>query len=281
MKSQTERAEEFRALHKSNHILILPNVWDVPSARVFEDAGFPSVATSSAALAVSLGYPDGEAIGKDELFATVRKIVNHLTIPVSVDIESGFGLTEDELSDTINRVIEAGGVGLNIEDISNPNNETPYPVEKQIERIRTVRSVARSLGIPLVINARTDAYGFTEGDKRVKIEKTITRANAYAKEDVDCLYPMGLAEKNAISEFVKAVEKPVNIMARRDAPTIPELEEIGVKRLSLGPGPMYASMGLLKKIGRELKQEGTYDALLEGAITFDELNALAKPRNPV
>jgi len=154
-------------------------------------------------------------------------------------------------------------------------------VEKQIERIRTVRNVARSLGIPLVINARTDAYGFTEGDKRVKIEKTITRANAYAKEDVDCLYPMGLAEKNAISEFVKAVEKPVNIMARRDAPTIPELEEIGVKRLSLGPGPMYALMGLLKKIGRELKQEGTYDALLEGAITFDELNALAKPRNSV
>jgi 2-methylisocitrate lyase-like PEP mutase family enzyme len=260
-------------------MLILPNVWDVPSARVFEDAGFPSVATSSAALAVSLGYPDGEAIGKDELFATVRKIVNHLTIPLSVDIESGFGLTEIELSDTINRVIEAGGVGINIEDISNPSNETPYTVEKQVERIRMVRRVARSLGIPIVINARTDAYRFTEGDKRVKIEETIRRAKAYAGEDVDCLYPMGLAEKNAISEFVRAVGKPVNIMARRGAPTVPELEEIGVKRLSLGPGPMYAAMGLLKRIGRELRQEGTYDALLEGAITFDELNALAGPRN--
>ena len=259
-------------------MLILPNVWDVPSARVFEDAGFPAVATSSAALAVSLGYPDGEAISKDELFVTVKRIVNHLTIPVSVDIESGFGLTRDELSDTIKRVIDAGGVGVNIEDTSNPNNETPYVVDKQVERIRTVRSVAASLGMPLLINARTDAYGFTAGDIRVKLAETIRRAHAYEAEDVDCLYPMGLAGKNAISEFVKAVKKPVNIMARRGVPTVPELEEIGVRRLSLGPGPMYAAMGLLRRIGHELKQKGTYESLVDGAITFDELNALARPR---
>ena len=279
LKSQTERAEEFRSLHKSNHVLVLPNVWDVPSARIFEDAGFPAVATSSAALAVSLGYPDGETISKDELFTTVKKIVSHLAIPVSVDVESGFGASPDHLSDTIRRVIASGGVGINIEDVSSFENKTLFNVENQVERLRTVRDVSKSLGIPIVINARTDAYRFGGGDDKAKLKEAIRRANAYAEVDADCLYPMGLAEKGAISEFVKAVKRPVNIMARKGAPTIPELEEIGVKRLSLGPGPMYATMGLLKKISRELKQKGTYHALLDGAITFDELNMLARPRN--
>jgi len=281
MVSQEQNVEEFRLLHKSSHVLILPNVWDIPSAKVFEDSGFPAVATSSAALAVSLGYPDGEAISKDELFTAVKRIVSHLSIPVSVDIESGFGASLDQLSDTIRRVIAAGGVGINIEDIANFEKKILFNVEGQVERIRTVRSVSKSLGLPLVINARTDAFRFWGGDENTKLTEAIRRAKAYAEADADCLYPMGLVQKEAIAEFVKAVNKPVNIMARKGAPTIPELEEIGVKRLSLGPGPMYAAMGLLKKIGKELKQKGTYDALLEGAITFDELNALARPRNHV
>lgn len=278
MVSQTERADEFRLLHKSKRVLILPNVWDVPSARIFEDTGFPAVATSSAAVAVSLGYQDGEKISKDDLFATVKKIVTHLTVPVSVDIESGLGASPEQLSDTIRRVVEAGAVGVNIEDISDYENKTLFSIESQVERIRTVRSVSKSLRVPLVINARTDAYRFAAGDEKARFREAIRRSNAYAQEEADCLYPMGLVEKAATAEFVKAVKLPVNIMARRGAPTVRELEEIGVRRLSLGPGPMYAAMGLLKRIGQELKQKGTYDSLLEGAITFDELNALGNPR---
>jgi 2-methylisocitrate lyase-like PEP mutase family enzyme len=130
-----------------------------------------------------------------------------------------------------------------------------------------------------VINARADAYRYAPGDEQAKLKEAIRRANTYADADADCLYPMGLTDKEAIAAFVNAVGKPVDIMARKGAPTIPELEKIGVKRLSLGPGPMYAILGLLRKIAQELKQKGTYDALLAGAITFDELNALAKPRN--
>jgi len=278
MVSQTERAEAFRLLHNSKRVLILPNVWDVPSARIFEDAGFPAVATSSAAVAVSLGYQDGEEISKDELFATVKKIVTRLAIPVSVDIESGFGADTEQLSATVRRVVEAGAVGVNIEDISNYENKTLFNVESQVERIRTVRSVSTLFSVPLVINARTDAYRFGAGDEKARLREAIRRSNAYAQEDADCLYPMGLVQKEAIAEFVKSVKLPVNIMARRGAPSVPELEEIGVRRLSLGPGPMYAAMGLLKRIGQELKRKGTYDSLLEGAITFDELNALARPR---
>jgi 2-methylisocitrate lyase-like PEP mutase family enzyme len=261
-------------------MLILPNAWDVPSARVFEDAAFPAVATSSAALAVSLGYPDGEKIGKEELFFAVRKIVDRLAVPLSVDVESGFGATLDELSDTIRRVVAAGGVGVNIEDISSFEGRTLYPIEKQVKRIRTVRSVSSSLGVSLVINARTDAYRFAAGDEKAKFQEAVRRANAYAEADADCLYPMGLTDKGSISAFVKAVKRPVNIMARKGAPTVAELERLGVKRLSLGPGPMYAAMGLLRKVASELKERGTYEALLSGAITFDELNALAEPRRP-
>jgi 2-methylisocitrate lyase-like PEP mutase family enzyme len=278
LKSQIEKAEEFRSLHQTKSILILPNAWDVPSARVFEDAGFPAIATSSAALSVSLGYPDGEKIGKNDLFTVLRKIAGVLTVPLSADVESGFGANTEHLSDTIRRVIEAGAVGINIEDISYFERKTLLPMEKQVERLKTVRRVSDSLGIPLVINARTDAYRFGAGDEKSKLEETIRREKAYETAGADCLYPMGLTDKEMITTFVKAVNKPVNIMARKGAPTISELEKIGVKRLSLGPAAMYASIGLLSRIAQELKQNGTYDTLLTGAITFDELNALAKPR---
>ncbi len=278
MKTQIEKAEEFRSLHQTKRVLILPNAWDVPSARVFEDAGFPAIATSSAALSVSLGYPDGEKIAKNDLFTVLRKIAGILTVPLSADIESGFGASTEQLSDTIRRVIEAGAVGINMEDISDFERKTLLPIEKQVERLKTVRRVSDSQGIPLVINARTDAYRFGAGDEKSKLEETIRREKAYETAGADCLYPMGLTDKETIATFVKAVNKPVNIMARKGAPTISELEKIGVKRLSLGPTPMYALIGLLRRIAQELKQNGTYDTLLTGAITFDELNALAKPK---
>jgi 2-methylisocitrate lyase-like PEP mutase family enzyme len=275
---QKEKAEEFRSLHYARKILVLPNAWDVPSARVFEDAGFPAIATSSAALAISVGYPDGEKMRKEELFSVVKKIAGVLSVPLSVDIESGFGASIDSLTDTIRRVIEAGAVGINIEDISDFEKKTLLPVEKQVERIRAVRTASDSLGIPLLMNARTDAYRFGAGDERARLDAAIRRERAYEAAGADCLYPIGLTDRESILTFVKAVSKPMNIMARKGTPTITELQEMGVKRLSLGPGPMYATMGLLRKIAQELKEKGTYETLLTGAITFDELNALAQPR---
>jgi len=275
---QREKAEEFRSLHYAKKILVLPNAWDVPSARVFEDAGFPAIATSSAALAISVGYPDGEKMRKEELFSVVKKIAGVLSVPLSVDIESGFGASIDSLTDTIRRVIEAGAVGINIEDISDFEKKTLLPVEKQVERIRAVRTASDSLGIPLLMNARTDAYRFGTGDERARLDAAIRRERAYEAAGADCLYPIGLTDRESILTFVKAVNKPMNIMARKGTPTITELQEMGVKRLSLGPGPMYATMGLLRKIAQELKEKGTYETLLTGAITFDELNALSLPR---
>jgi 2-methylisocitrate lyase-like PEP mutase family enzyme len=279
MRVLREKAETLRSLHRGPHLFVLPNAWDVPSARLFEEAGFPAVATSSAAVAVSLGYPDGEQIPKHELFQAVRRISDALAVPLSADIESGYGRTSAELADTLRRVVDAGAVGLNIEDVADFRARTLYPLDVQVERLEAVRAAADSAGVPVVVNARTDADRLAPGDRRARLAESVRRAQAFKASGADCVYPIGLSDRTSIERFVRAVEHPVNVMARATTPTVRELEAIGVRRLSLGPGPMYASMGLLRRIAKELRGPGTYETLTEGALTFDELNALARPRH--
>jgi 2-methylisocitrate lyase-like PEP mutase family enzyme len=277
LKTQREKAEVFRSLHHGKRILILPNGWDVPSARVFEDAGFPAVATSSAGMMVSLGYPDGEVIDRHEMVSAVRRIARVLTIPLSADVVAGFGETPKEVAITVRSVIEAGAIGINIEDFVHATKEL-FKVERQAEKLKAVRALGESMGIPLVINARTDALRYAPGDQESKLKEAIRRGLAYRDAGADCVYPMGLADAASISVFVKALDSPVNVMVRRGLPPTKELERLGVARLSFGPTASYAAMGLLKRAAREVLEKGTYDSLVEGAITFDELNSLAVPK---
>jgi 2-methylisocitrate lyase-like PEP mutase family enzyme len=279
LKSQKEKAEDFRALHHGKRILVLPNAWDVPSARVFEDAGFPAVATSSAGMLVSLGYPDGEVINKDEFIAAVRRIAKVLSVPLSADIVAGFGKTSKEVLATVKAILKAGAIGVNIEDFIHATKKL-YPVERQIENVKAIRKLAETAGIPLVINARTDALRFAEGDEEARVKEAIRRAIAYRDAGADCVYPMGLIDATSISRFVKALDFPINVMVRKGLPPVSELQRLGVARLSFGPTSSYAAMGLLKRAAKEVLEKGTYENLVEGAITFDELNALAVPRNP-
>lgn len=275
MRSQRKKAEDFRTLHHGKRILILPNAWDVPSARVFEDAGFPAVATSSAGLMVSLGYPDGEAISKMEFFGVVRRIVKVLSIPLSADVVGGFGETPKQAISTVKSIIEAGAIGINIEDFHATKLE---PVDKQVEKLKAIKKLGESIGMPLVINARTDALRYAPGDQEEKLKEAIRRAIAYRDAGVDCVYPMGLTDAVSISSFVKALNFPINVMVRKGLPSIKKLEALGVARVSFGPGASYAAMGLLKRIAKEVTEKGTYHNLVDGAITFNELNSLALPR---
>ena len=277
MKTQREKAEDFRSLHRGRRILILPNGWDVPSARVFEDAGFPAVATSSAGMMVSLGYPDGEVIDRQEMVSAVRRIARVLVIPLSADVVAGFGATPKEVAATVRSVIEAGAIGINIEDFVHATKEL-YAVEKQVEKLKAIKALGESMRIPLVINARTDALRYAPGDPESKLKEAIRRGLAYRDAGADCVYPMGLTDAASISLFVKALNSPVNVMVRRGLPPLEELERLGVARLSFGPTASYAAMGLLKRAAREVLEKGTYESLVEGAITFDELNSLAVPR---
>ena len=277
LRSQREKAEDFRALHHGKRILVLPNAWDVPSARIFEDAGFPAIATSSAGLTVSLGYPDGEAIPREEFIFAVRRIAKSLTVPLSADIVAGFGKTSKDVLATVKAVLKTGAIGINIEDFAHASKKL-FPVERQIENVKNIRKLGERIGIPLVINARTDAFRFGEGDEDQRLKEAIRRASAYRDAGADCLYPMGLADASLIGQFVQALNFPTNVMVRKGLPPITELERLGVARVSFGPSSSYAAMGLLRRAATEVRNQGTYTSLVEGAITFDELNALAVPK---
>ncbi len=279
LKSQKEKAEDFRALHHGKRILVLPNGWDVPSARVFEDAGFPAVATSSAGMLVSLGYPDGEVVGRDEFVSAVRRIAQVLSVPVSADIVAGFGKTTKEVVATVKAILKTGAVGINIEDFAHATKKL-YPVERQIENVKAIRKLTETSRVPLVINARTDALRFAEGDEEARVKEAIRRATAYRDAGADCVYPMGLIDATSIARFVKALDFPINVMVRKGLPPVSELQRLGVARVSFGPTASYAAMDLLKRAANEVLEKGTYENLVEGAITFDELNALAVPRKP-
>src|SRR5690348_9899524 len=156
MQSQKEKAQAFRELHHGGRILILPNAWDVPSARVFENERFPAVATSSAGLMVSLGYPDGEVIGRDEFVSAVERIARVVSVPLSVDIVAGFGVTTQDVLTTVKAILRIGAIGINIEDFVHAT-KTLYPMERQVESVKAIRKLGDTVGIPVVINARTDA----------------------------------------------------------------------------------------------------------------------------
>jgi len=279
LKSQEEKAEDFRALHHGKRILVLPNAWDVPSARVFEDAGFPAVATSSAGMLVSLGYPDGEVIDRQEFVSAVGRIARILSVPLSADIVAGFGKTSKEVLATVKAILKAGAIGVNIEDFIHATRKL-HPVERQIKNVKAIRKVAETTGIPLVINARTDALRFADGDEEARFKEATRRAIAYRDAGADCVYPMGLIDGASIARFVKALDFPINVMVRKGLPPVSELQRLGVARVSFGPTPSYAAMGLLKRAAKEVLEKGTYENLVEGAISFDELNALAVPRKP-
>src|SRR5882762_1245343 len=278
LRSQKDKAQEFRELHRGRRILVLPNAWDVPSARVFENEGFPAVATSSAGLTVSLGYSDGEVIGRDEFLSAVQRIARVLSVPLSVDIVAGFGKTTKEVLTTVKAVLRAGGIGINIEDFVHATKKL-YPIERQVENVRGIRKLGDTVGIPLVINARTDALRFGTGDEEAKFEEAVRRAIAYRDAGADCVYPMGLIDAVSIRRFLKELEFPINVMVRKDLPPVGELERLGVARVSFGPSASYAAMGLLKRAAHEVLERGTYQNLVDGAISFDDLNSLALPKS--
>jgi 2-methylisocitrate lyase-like PEP mutase family enzyme len=226
---------------------------------------------------VSLGYPDGEVIDRDEFVSAVGRIARALSVPLSADVVAGFGKTTKDVLVTVRAILKTGAVGINIEDFTHATKKL-YPIERQVENVKAIRKLGETVGIPLVINARTDALRYAEGDEGARFKEAVRRATAYRDAGADCVYPMGLVDATSIANFVKALDFPINVMVRKGLPPISELQRLGVARVSFGPSPSYAAMGLLKRAAKEVLEKGTYENLVEGAITFDELNTLAVPR---
>jgi 2-methylisocitrate lyase-like PEP mutase family enzyme len=272
--TQARKAEILRTLHSGGKILVLPNAWDVASARVLEDLGYPAIATTSAGVAFALGYPDGQRISREEMLDVVARIARSVKVPVTADMESGYGKTPKEIEETAKAIVEAGAVGLNFEDVTGDTEDTHVEMSLQVEKIRALRQTSVSLGVPLVINARTDVYLMPIGPEETRFERTVERLRTYRTAGADCLFAPGVSDHAIIEKLVKEVAAPLNILLTPQCPSIAELEKIGVARVSAGSSVMRATLGLVRRIGKELIEKGTYEVLTEGAIPWGELNSL-------
>jgi 2-methylisocitrate lyase-like PEP mutase family enzyme len=269
---QKAQANAFRAMHHGPKVLLLPNVWDVSSARILEDAGFGAIATTSAGIAFTLGYPDGQKISRKEMLAVVGRIVRGVKVPVTADVEAGYGDRPEDAAETARRVIEAGAVGMNLEDgIDRPGQLVELSL--QVKKIRAVREVALKSGVLLVLNARTDVYLEQIGEPETRYDATVQRSRAYRDAGADCVFVPGLHDTETISQLVRDVQCPLNILAGPGSPPVPELEKLGVARVSLGSAPMRATLGLVRRMAEELKRTGTYTAI-EGAPSHADVNLM-------
>jgi len=269
---QAEKAERFRKLHGGPRILALPNVWDAASARILEEAGYPAIATSSAGVAFSLGYPDGQRISREQMLEVVARIAHAVRVPVTADMESGYGTTVNDLVETARAVVAAEAIGMNLEDVTGGDESSHVDLALQVEKIRAIKETSASQGVPLVLNARTDIYLMPIGEEATRFERAVERLRAYHKAGADCLFAPGVSDRDTIAKLVKAIGAPLNILMSTGCPSLAELEKIGVARASAGSAVMRATLGLARRIGKELKEKGTYDSLFDGAIPFAELN---------
>lgn len=261
-KSEQQRlAEDFRKLHHAPPILLLPNCWDPMSARIFEAAGFPAAATTSGGLAWALGYQDGEKTPWPEVVGATRRIVDAVRVPVSADIEEGFGDTPDAVGRNVAEIIRAGAVGINLEDGTPRPDQPVRPIEDAAARIRAARAAAEAEGVPIVVNARVDLYLKQVGDEASRFTETLRRAEAYIAAGADCIFPFALADLDVIRKLTAAVKAPINIVARAGTPPLRQLEAAGVARVSVASGPALTVMSLIQRIATELHGKGEFDIL--------------------
>jgi 2-methylisocitrate lyase-like PEP mutase family enzyme len=262
--SRSEQARVFHALH-SEGLLILPNAWDAGSARVIEDAGAKAIATSSAAVAWAHGYPDGEALPADALIATIREIGRVVHVPVSADIEAGYARDAEEVAAFVSRVIDAGAVGINIEDGRDP----PDLLCAKIARLRRAND-------ELWINARVDVYLRNLAEGEAAYDDTITRARRYAEAGASSIFVPGASDETLIGRLVRNVGLPLNVLAWPRLPDAAQLESLGVRRLSAGTGIAKASLGRTHELARNFLRDGRSQPFGEGPLASVNLNALVE-----
>jgi 2-methylisocitrate lyase-like PEP mutase family enzyme len=272
---QKKKADALKALHLGKEPFVLANVWDVASARVIEEAGFPALATTSAGIAFAQGFPDGEKISAGQMLQAVAQIARAVRVPVTADVEAGYGDRPEDAARTTRGVIEAGAVGMNFEDSTGDSYHPLTELPLQLERIRAIREPAQQLDIPLVLNARTDVYLLQVGDPARRYDEAVRRLQAYRDAGADCVFLPGVRDAETIRRLVADLACPVNILAGPGSPSVAELAALGVKRISLGSGPMRAAMGMLRRLAAEIKTKGTYTSM-EGAPSHAEMNTLMK-----
>lgn len=272
---QVQKANRLRDLHQGPRAIVFPNVWDVTSARVVEEVGYLAVATTSAGIANELGYPDGEQITREEMLHVVERIARAVRVPVTADMEAGYASMPLQMYDTAQELIEAGAVGLNLED-SEEEESRLIDLQLQLEKIKSLKQACDDFMVPLVLNARTDAYWWKGAKPESRMKETVRRANAFREAGADCIFVPGLRDLNEIRLLLRESPGPLNVLGGPGAPSIPELEAAGVRRVSVGSGGYRAAIGLMRKLAQQLREQGTYELIGEYGIPFAEINDLLR-----
>jgi 2-methylisocitrate lyase-like PEP mutase family enzyme len=252
---QATLAARLRELHRGGDPLVLVNAWDAASAKVIQDCGFSAVATTSGGVARSLGFEDEEQTPPEEMLAAVARIAAAVTIPVTADMESGYGMEPEELAA---RLIETGAVGLNYEDSRHGGSDALYDPAEQADRIARLKQAARAGGVDLVVNARTDVFLRETGEPDARLHEALRRAAAYRQAGADCVFPIWVRDEETILALVQGIEGPVNILARPGSPTVTRLGELGVARVSLGSGPTGVALAAFRRLAEEVRDRGTF-----------------------
>jgi 2-methylisocitrate lyase-like PEP mutase family enzyme len=271
MSARPEHAAIFHRLHQGPDILRLPNAWDGGSARLMESLGAKAVATTSAGVAWSHGYPDGDALPLRLLLSTVANITRVIRVPLTVDMEGGYGETPAAVGEAVGAVIDAGGVGINIEDGSNPP-------DLLCDKIAQARQAGTRRGVDLFINARIDVYLYELAPEPARVEETLARAKRYREAGASGIFVPGVVDPAEIRTIAAAVGLPLNVLAWPGLPPAAELTRLGARRLSAGSGITEAVFGHAATLARAFLVEGRSDPLAEGAMSFGEINALVAER---
>ena len=263
---QTRLAVSFLERHRTPPPLLLPNVWDPISARLFVAAGFDMVATTSGGVAWALGYPDGEVAPWPEVVAATRRIVQAARVAVSADIEAGYGTGPAEVEAHVAEIIRVGIVGINLEDGAHGSLRS---LEDAVLRLRAARDASRAEGVPIVINARCDVYHVQPDGVETRFDETVERCRAYLAAGADCVYPFGLRDIATIAKLVKVLAAPVNVTGRPGKPPVEVLGRTGVARVTVAAAPALAAMAAVQALARDLRVTGSFEALETGFVRRD------------
>ena len=271
---QKTKAVAFRELNLAGG-LILPNAWDAASALVLEGAGFPAIATASASIAFARGFSDGEAIGRDRMLTEIEVIVSRVTVPVSADIEAGYGPGVADVEQTVGGVIAAGAVGINLEDARPEGGAEPmFPLEAAADRIAAARAVADRHGLALTINGRTDPFLLGIGDNdEERLAIAIERGRAYLAAGADIIFVPGLVDPALVRRVVDGIGGPVSLLAGPGASPAADLFAAGATRISVGPHLMLSTLGHLRTVATDIRTHGRFDAFSTNHFPFGEANA--------
>jgi 2-methylisocitrate lyase-like PEP mutase family enzyme len=239
-------------------------------------AGARAIATTSAGIAATLGYADGQHVPRELMVEAIARIARVVDVPVTADVESGYADSSKGVGESIRAVIKAGAVGVNLEDSTGDPSQPLFALEQQIERIQAAREAADNADVPVVINARTDVYLANVGDVASRLAETLRRLNAYREAGADCLFVPGVTDTPTLTQLVHSVPGPLNVLAGPGMPLVADLQRVGIARLSVGSAIMRATLALARDAADELLQKGTYNTFLDRNIPYNEVNELMK-----